>query len=293
MTSWVLSIDAEHPHHWDVAKRDLIWDLRTRRNIERGDTVYFWVAQRGLAGRGVVTADVVDSPPMGLPWDDAHETRYRGRIGFSRLEDYDGPKLTWTELSAGTGLGGAAHLAPKSSDSVVEANLAALFASGAPDQVAMSQTDEETLSVLNHPDADSLSEDRRELAFAQIRLRQGQPAFRNKLLKAYRRSCAVTGTTTDAVLEAAHILPYRGVHTNTLSNGILLRADVHTLFDRLLLTIVPRQNGTLVTRTSPSLGGHYAALDDQALAVVPSLSADLPSHEFLGAHAAQCGWLED
>lgn len=291
MTSWVLSIDAEHPHHWDFAKRELIWDLRTRRNIERGDTIYFWVAQHGLAGRGVVAADIVDSPPTGLPWDDAHETRYRGRIRFSRLEDYDGPKLTWTELRTGTGLRGAAHLAPKSSDSVVEAHLAALFAGESQDEVAMGQTDDEALSVLNDPDADSLSEDRRELAFAQIRLRQGQPAFRSKLLRAYRRSCAVTGTTTDAVLEAAHILPYRGAHTNTLSNGILLRADVHTLFDRLLLTIVPRQNGTLVARTAPTLGGPYATLDNQALAVVPSLSADLPSHELLGAHAAQCDWL--
>ena len=135
MTSWVLSIDAAHPHHWEFAKRDRIWDLRTRRNIERGDTIYFWVAKRGLAGRGVVTADVTDSPSTGLPWDDAHETRYRGRINFSSLEDYEGENLTWTELRAATGIAGGANFAPRTSDSVVEANLAALFAGGSPTQL--------------------------------------------------------------------------------------------------------------------------------------------------------------
>ena len=130
MTSWILSIDAAHPHHWDVAKRDRVWDLRTRRSIQRGDTIYFWVAQHGLAGRGVATADVVDSPSTGLPWDDAHATRYRGRIKFSALEDYDGENLTWTELRNVTGISGGANFAPRTSDRAVEANRAALFATG-------------------------------------------------------------------------------------------------------------------------------------------------------------------
>jgi predicted restriction endonuclease len=41
----------------------------------------------------------------------------------------------------------------------------------------------------------------------------------------------------EAVLEAAHIHPYRGAHTNDVTNGLLLRADLHTLFDLKLLWI--------------------------------------------------------
>jgi hypothetical protein len=71
-----------------------------------------------------------------------------------------------------------------------------------------------------------------------VAIRQGQPAFRKKLMTAYRR-CAVTGCTIEQVLEAAHISPYRGDHTNHVTNGLLLRADVHTLFDLGLLKVHP------------------------------------------------------
>lgn len=62
-------------------------------------------------------------------------------------------------------------------------------------------------------------------------IRQGQPAFRRKLLNAYGRKCAVTGCTIEATLEAAHIRPYWGDITNDVRNGLLLRADIHTLYD--------------------------------------------------------------
>jgi hypothetical protein len=65
----------------------------------------------------------------------------------------------------------------------------------------------------------------------EIANRQGQPAFRNRVLDAYDRRCAITDWSVVETLEAAHIYPYRGAHTNAISNGILLRADVHTLFD--------------------------------------------------------------
>lgn len=67
--------------------------------------------------------------------------------------------------------------------------------------------------------------------------RQGQPAFRNALMDAYERRCAVTGCAIDDVLEAAHISPYLGEHTNHVTNGLLLRADIHTLFDRGLIKV--------------------------------------------------------
>ena len=70
-----------------------------------------------------------------------------------------------------------------------------------------------------------------------VALRQGQPQFRKSLLTAYRSRCAITGTAVESVLEAAHIWPHKGEQTNEVWNGLLLRADLHTLFDLLHLTV--------------------------------------------------------
>ena len=80
-------------------------------------------------------------------------------------------------------------------------------------------------------------EDARRRTFAAIVRRQGQRAFRQQLLRAYTGRCAVTGCQITDILEAAHIVPYQGPHTNHVSNGLLLRADLHTLFDLGLLTV--------------------------------------------------------
>ncbi|PSB37495.1 HNH endonuclease [Aphanothece minutissima] len=65
----------------------------------------------------------------------------------------------------------------------------------------------------------------------EIACRQGQPAFRRELLKAYERRCAITRCVQVEVLDAAHITPYLGPETNHVQNGLLLRTDIHTLFD--------------------------------------------------------------
>jgi predicted restriction endonuclease len=65
------------------------------------------------------------------------------------------------------------------------------------------------------------------------------PKFRRALLRAYQGTCAVSGSAVEQLLEAAHIRPYRGAHTNHVQNGLPLRADLHTLLDRFLLTIEP------------------------------------------------------
>lgn len=67
--------------------------------------------------------------------------------------------------------------------------------------------------------------------------RQGQPAFRNQILSAYCGKCCVTNCEIQEILEAAHICPYLGPKTNTTQNGLLLRTDIHSLFDRNLMGI--------------------------------------------------------
>ncbi|HXX46050.1 MAG TPA: HNH endonuclease [Candidatus Acidoferrales bacterium] len=67
--------------------------------------------------------------------------------------------------------------------------------------------------------------------------RLGQGAFRVIVTDSYKRRCAVTGSHILHVLEAAHIRPYGKGGSHDPSNGLLLRQDVHTLFDRGYLTI--------------------------------------------------------
>lgn len=89
--------------------------------------------------------------------------------------------------------------------------------------------------------------------------RQGAGAFRANALRAFGGRCAITQFDVPEVLEAAHIVPYLGPDTNRLSNTLLLRADLHTLFDRDLLTIDP---DTLKVKLDPSLDATaYSELD--------------------------------
>jgi HNH endonuclease len=92
--------------------------------------------------------------------------------------------------------------------------------------------------------------DGRRRVMASIAQRQGQPAFRWGLLQIYGSSCAFSNCVVSHVLDAAHIVPYRGVHTNHPQNGLLLRTDLHTLFDLGLLA-VDTQDMTIIV--APSL----------------------------------------
>ncbi len=82
-------------------------------------------------------------------------------------------------------------------------------------------------------------EDARRRIETQIVVRQGGKVFRDKAMAGFKGRCAVSGWNVAAVLEAAHIVPYRGPHTNVLDNALLLRSDLHTLFDRERLRIDP------------------------------------------------------
>lgn len=97
--------------------------------------------------------------------------------------------------------------------------------------------------------------------------RQGQGVFRKAALAAFGGRCAVTGCDVPEVLEAAHIVPYLGKATNVIGNTLLLRADVHTMFDRGLLHVCP---GTLQVSLTPSLQtSSYSSLDGATLTLPP------------------------
>lgn len=127
-------------------------------------------------------------------------------------------------------------------------------------------------------------EDSRKKILTSIVQRQGQARFRSKILKAYGGRCAVSGCTVAQVLDAAHILPYRGPDTNHVSNGILLRADLHTLFDLLLFTIDAKSSCALV---SPRLqGSEYWRFHGKKIRL-PVRAEFQPSKEALDEHRRQ------
>ncbi|HZK79605.1 MAG TPA: HNH endonuclease signature motif containing protein [Humisphaera sp.] len=97
--------------------------------------------------------------------------------------------------------------------------------------------------------------DRRLLIERQIRERRGQASFRDSLRERYGDQCMVTRCMVLAVLEAAHLSPYRGEEDNDPTNGLLLRADIHTLFDLDLLGIEPDK---LTVELHPDILKEYA-----------------------------------
>ncbi len=118
------------------------------------------------------------------------------------------------------------------------------------------------------------------------RARLGQGAFRVLVTEAYERQCAVTGERTLPVLEAAHIKPYARSGPHLISNGLLLRSDLHILFDDGYLTV----NEELKVEVSRSIkekfenGREYYRYHGKPLIAVPGDVDQRPSIEFLRWH---------
>lgn len=130
------------------------------------------------------------------------------------------------------------------------------------------------------------SADARQRDIASIVRRQGQRTFRNKLLQIYGGRCAFSGCMVSEVLDAAHIVPYRGVYTNHAQNGLLLRTDLHTLFDVGLLA-VDTQKMTIIV--APSVAdSEYTALNRKQVAL-PVGGSVAPSKAALDQHRKWTG----
>jgi len=123
-----------------------------------------------------------------------------------------------------------------------------------------------------------------------VKPRLGQGGFRIRVTEAYNRRCAITGESTLIALEAAHIVPYAREQRHEVSNGLLLRADFHRLFDAGLVAV----DETYCVRVSPRIremyynGKSYYRLDGQVLTQVPTVDADKPDRDRLGWHFKNC-----
>jgi putative restriction endonuclease len=116
--------------------------------------------------------------------------------------------------------------------------------------------------------------------------RLGQGAFRVVVTNAYERHCAVTGEKTLPVLDAAHIRPVAQGGQHRLDNGLLLRSDVHTLFDAGYVTVTPDHRFRVSQRLRADWknGRVYYELDGQTIHL-PRDSAARPNRTELEWHA--------
>jgi putative restriction endonuclease len=121
----------------------------------------------------------------------------------------------------------------------------------------------------------------RKKEFREINLRRGQPEFRKKLLLAYKGRCAISNCDCTHALEAAHIQPYGGIETNHVQNGILLRSDLHVLFDLGKISIHPISRTVTVAKSL--LKTVYGKLNGKRLRS-PVRSWQRPSSEVLQEH---------
>ncbi len=117
--------------------------------------------------------------------------------------------------------------------------------------------------------------------------RLGQRAFQGVVRGVYSHRCAITGDKIRPVLQAAHIRPLTQGGEHRVDNGLLLRSDVHTLFDAGYLAVAP--NYSLVV--SPRLRGEFGNGEEfnrraasREPVAVPSRRLDRPAREFLEWH---------
>ncbi|HEY6184843.1 MAG TPA: HNH endonuclease, partial [Terriglobales bacterium] len=116
--------------------------------------------------------------------------------------------------------------------------------------------------------------------------RLGQGAFRMIVADSYFRQCAVSSSHILHILDAAHIRPYTTKGgTNSPTNGILLRQDIHTLFDRGYITVTPDYHVEVSKKIKEEFnnGAEYYAMHGKQIHL-PALEQLRPSQESLSWH---------
>jgi putative restriction endonuclease len=116
-------------------------------------------------------------------------------------------------------------------------------------------------------------------------LRPGQGYFRSAVASAYDWRCAITRERVLPALEAAHIMPFAEKGPNEPRNGLLLRADIHNLFDQHYVTVTPDMKFRVSKEVREDFenGRDYYGLDSQPL-YVPGAESERPAREFLDWH---------
>ena len=137
----------------------------------------------------------------------------------------------------------------------------------------------EAVTLADDVGDDGVQNENRQLV--NVKTRRGQRDFRERLRRAYGDTCAITGSIVVPLLEAAHIVPHAHKTNYATSNGLLLRADMHTLFDMHLIAV--DSDGRVVV-SGRLQGTEYAQYHLQRLKAFPQTPVDQPSSENLKRH---------
>jgi putative restriction endonuclease len=255
------------PKGWDIEKlRDLVarfegdpsgtteWWRIANLSARVGERVYLF--KQGDDPRGIFGVGTIIGSPKPRVDDSDGVARLRAQVRFERLVDPTKRFLLRLEdirdVVTDTIINAARSgiKVPETAIPQLEVRLTARAVPFSP-TIGGDQADDPSF------DPDSVT-DERQRSLRAIRIRRGQPAFRTALLDAYSKKCVITDCGVEDVLEAAHITPYLGQRTNHVSNGLLLRADIHTLFDCGLVAIHPDRRTVVIAKALE--GSSYAAI---------------------------------
>ena len=256
--------------YWfDTAERAIVWETRVGRletfSYQTLDEARQWL--RTFFGDPHLTDPYLDAAA-----DHGHGVAYTvervRRVRVSAPDDFRFPQLGWLRCGE--------H---------AEGWLAPLL--GGPDGAAapaLARVAE--VAVAAGQFSPTTEGDERARTLRSVVDRRGQPVFRVRLIDAYGGRYAVTGCDAVAALEAAHIVPCSERGSDDVTNGLLMRADIHTLFDLDLIGIEPE---TLTVRLSDAVQGTaYSDLEGRSLAL-PVTPAERPSRDGLIARWRRFG----
>ncbi|QEI43990.1 Secreted effector protein PipB2 [Dolichospermum sp. UHCC 0315A] len=119
--------------------------------------------------------------------------------------------------------------------------------------------------------------------------REGQQEFKEELKETYGYKCLISGCEIGEIIEAAHIIPYRSIESHDVANGLLLRVDLHRLFDNYLLAIHPKTREVLI---SEKIEKNYQ--DFIGIKIESRLTGEdaAKQQDALRYHCEQCNWID-
>jgi hypothetical protein len=232
--------------HCTIGQRHCAPDMRV------GDTVFFWrAAGRRKALSGIIARGaMVDVPSLRKQDEPSKPFELKGRTGnslrlrvkvaidlraapgraFLRAED-----LKAHRLLKGLGVLTQPHATNYAVSPKMEVELARLLKRA----IRMGEGTPGLPTEVIREFGEAPNDDLTKLQTYARRIRRGQVKFRAKLLHLYGNKCAISGWAPARVLDAAHISRHADTGLNHSSNGLLLRTDLHVLFDEGLLRINP------------------------------------------------------
>ncbi len=119
--------------------------------------------------------------------------------------------------------------------------------------------------------------------------REGQQEFKEELKETYGYRCLISGCHIEQIIEASHIIPYSKIESHDVANGLLLRVDLHRLFDAHLIAIHPTTREVFI---SEQIAKDYQ--DIRGIKIASCLTGEdaTKQQDALRYHCEQCNWID-